>query len=101
MSIQSEEAFARIKSKRSTDAGKACVDLAQQIFHEGSEDSSKEARQWVALALQCDKAEADGDIEGLKEKAKRKGEASVLAQRAKELAAALGSTNVRPIRDGI
>lgn len=98
--VPSEDAFARIKQKRSTDAGKACVDLAERIFHEGSKDSSKEARQWVGLALACDKAEADGDIEGLKEKAKRKGEASEIAKRAKELAAS-GSTNVRPIRDGI
>lgn len=97
--IPSQDAFARIKSKRSTDAGKACVDLAERIFNEAAEDSSKEARQWVALALQCDKAEADGDIEGLKEKAKRKQETSALAQQAKAVAAA--GSNVRPIRDGI
>lgn len=94
------DAFARIKTKRSTDAGKACVDLAEQIFLEGGDDSSKEARQWVALALACDKAEADGDIEGLKEKAKRKGETSDLAQRAKAVAAAAGG-KVLPMRDGI
>jgi len=56
-------AFARMKVERTSEAGQAAIDIAQQLF-EAADTAAMlvEARQWVALALDCDKAIADGKI---------------------------------------
>lgn len=81
MSIESE--FETIRANRRTAAAKACVDLAERIYRTGEEDSSKEARMWVALSLQVDKASADADIEDLKRRAAEKTKTRDIAARAK------------------
>lgn len=80
------QSFAVIRDNRRTDAAKACVDLAESIFASGDEDSSKEARMWVALAMAVDKASADADIEDLKRRAAEKHKTRDLASRAKAAA---------------
>lgn len=86
MNVPTQDAFAAIRSKRATDDGKACVDIAEKIYGSADDDASKEARQWIALALACDKAAADGDIAALKEKAAAKARTDELAERMKQVA---------------
>ena len=81
--------YAAIRENRRTDAAKACVDLAEGLFASGEDESSKEARQWIAPALQADKASADADIEDLKRRAAEKTKTRDLAARAKAVGLAV------------
>lgn len=86
MNVSTADAFEAIRSKRATEDGKACVDIAEKMYGSAEEDASKEARQWIALALACDKAAADGDIADLKAKAAAKAQTDGLAERMKKAA---------------
>lgn len=83
-----EDLLNAIASERTSVAGRAAVQLALQMLLTDSSDVRKvtEARAWVVLGLECDKAIKDGQLAEALEKAKRKGLASEKLDRAKAVA---------------
>lgn len=61
---RTHQAFEQIRAGRVTDSGRACVDLAEEIFTSGK---SSEARQWVNLGLKADAASTPEELRKIKD----------------------------------
>lgn len=66
----------RIRKDRETETGRACVDLAGELIDRkdlvGAEWTSKEARQWIALAITADKFAREGNLAEAEERLEKK-----------------------------
>lgn len=66
MSTRDTSQFDRLAAERTSEAGRAAVDVARDLYASANSVAMiTEARQWVALSLDCDKAIADGKINEL------------------------------------
>lgn len=89
--------FDTICRERTSDAGKAAVKIAASLFSSALDDKDRaEARQWVKLGLDCDKAVQDGNLEAALAKVRKKAATSDKLDAARRIAA-----GVIPIREGI
>jgi hypothetical protein len=89
--------FAKICNERTSEAGRAAVMIAQNLFDRAFDEKDRaEARQWVKLGLDCDKAVQDGNIEAALAKVRKKAATSDKLDKARQLAA-----GVIPIREGV
>lgn len=78
-----------LREQRTTDSGRECVSMAEEIFDSANMDTSAEARQWLKLGLDFDKARAVADVAEMKrlleEKNKRSQKLSEARSRVQEL----------------
>lgn len=89
--------FARIVAERTSDAGRAAVTIAANLYSRAFDPEDRaEARQWVKLGIDLDKAVEDGNLREALEKAKKKATTAAKLDRMKQLAAG----NVIPISGG-
>jgi DNA polymerase III epsilon subunit-like protein len=71
-------ALATIRARRQTEDGRACIDIAERLIEAPPEGASKldalaEARQWVKLGLEHDKAKDSVILAEMREKLAKKG----------------------------
>lgn len=98
--VDAGSVFAMLRAERTSDAGRAAVQMAAYLFARAGGDTQAitEARAWVKLGLECDKAVADGNLAAALEKAKRKAQQHEVLDRAKAIAA--GNVVSMPGRGG-
>lgn len=86
--------FERITNERTSDAGRAAVTIAANLYARAFDPEDRaEARQWVKLGIDLDKAVEDGNLREALEKARKKATTAAKLDRMKRIAAG----NVIPI----